>query len=308
MPTQIQRPPSQPNPSHGGGRDSKYTEPVLLPHSSSSAAVAAAAAAAKTQQQQQLQHREALRLALGSILTPKRPQFSTASRSSSGTASPNHFAMPTPYSPVTGGGASGAQTPVGTPPIGPYFASGHGPNSSEYLHPHHGYPYHGHPYPLPPSRLGRTTSSSNSPSDSAQNTAPSSAHPSPRPGMGVGASSPAGALPLPPDIEPLPPAAAGAPQHMPMQGQAAAAHSDPEDRSGSCSHRKETEGEVIDSRRPPPPVTPMGKENEGGGMGNEDTGKAAHGHASGTNTPRARFLQTLQSKSAWDALIHGSFT
>ena len=55
-------------------------------------------------------------------------------------------------------------------------------------------------------------------------------------------------------------------------------------------------------------MTPMGKENEGGGMGNEEMGKAAHAHAPGTNTPRARFLQTLQSKSAWDALIHGSFT
>jgi hypothetical protein len=52
--------------------DSKFPEHGHLPHSASSAAVAAAAAAAKSQQQQQqqLQHREALRLALGSILTP----------------------------------------------------------------------------------------------------------------------------------------------------------------------------------------------------------------------------------------------
>lgn len=126
--------------------------------------------------------------------------------------------------------------------------------------------------------------------------------------MGVGVSSPAGALPLPPDIEPLPPAVAGAPQNMPVQGQPSGL-SGPDAKttsSGSSSHRHESEGEVTDPRRPP--TTPMGKENEGGGMENEDMGKAAHGHAAGTNTPRARFLQTLQSKSAWDALIHGSFT
>jgi len=126
--------------------------------------------------------------------------------------------------------------------------------------------------------------------------------------MGVGVSSPAGALPLPPDIEPLPPAAAGAPQNMPMQGQGSG-HPDLGAKStspGSSSHRHENEGEVNDPRRPP--MTPMGKENEGGAMENEDMAKATHGHAPGTNTPRARFLQTLQSKSAWDALIHGSFT
>lgn len=32
------------------------------------------------------------------------------------------------------------------------------------------------------------------------------------------------------------------------------------------------------------------------------------GSPSGRGTPRAKFLQTLQSKSAWDALIHGSFS
>jgi hypothetical protein len=70
QPTQVQRPPCQPNPAHGGGMDSKFPEHAHL-HSTSSAAVAAATAAAKSQQQQQqMQHREALRLALGSILTP----------------------------------------------------------------------------------------------------------------------------------------------------------------------------------------------------------------------------------------------
>ncbi|KAG5649968.1 hypothetical protein H0H81_001276 [Sphagnurus paluster] len=30
--------------------------------------------------------------------------------------------------------------------------------------------------------------------------------------------------------------------------------------------------------------------------------------SSGAGTPKAKFLQTLDSKSAWDALIHGSFS
>jgi hypothetical protein len=34
-----------------------------------------------------------------------------------------------------------------------------------------------------------------------------------------------------------------------------------------------------------------------------------HGRGSGCpGTPKAKFIETLQSKSAWDALIHGSFS
>lgn len=35
---------------------------------------------------------------------------------------------------------------------------------------------------------------------------------------------------------------------------------------------------------------------------------AASAPVSGYVTPKSKFLQTLQSKSAWDALIHGSFS
>jgi hypothetical protein len=36
--------------------------------------------------------------------------------------------------------------------------------------------------------------------------------------------------------------------------------------------------------------------------------REAHDKASGLETPKAKFIETLQSKSAWDALIHGSFS
>lgn len=54
-----------------------------------------------------------------------------------------------------------------------------------------------------------------------------------------------------------------------------------------------------------------------GGIVSAPTSDSAHpesGHdggsqgGSGTGTPKAKFLETLQSKSAWDALIHGSFS
>ncbi|KAF8958565.1 hypothetical protein BDZ97DRAFT_1923603 [Flammula alnicola] len=226
------------------------------------------------QRQQQLQHREALRLALGSILTPKRPPLSTSSRSSSGTASPAY-----PFSLS----ASGTHTPAGPPPIvgtaPSYYPLAHGPNSSEHLHPHYPYLAHPHPYPLPPSRLGPSRSTSST-TPSPSGTAPSSAHPSPRPEVTC-------TSPLPLDIEPLPPAVHQDTENAPKQLR--------------------------------PPITPLQPSKDGdleqqkladAGMGGgsyeqrENNGQ----HASGTTTPRAKFLQTLQSKSAWDALIHGSFS
>lgn len=42
--------------------------------------------------------------------------------------------------------------------------------------------------------------------------------------------------------------------------------------------------------------------------GSQGSPGTENGGGSGTGTPRAMFLETLQSKSAWDALIHGSFS
>ncbi|KAF5329447.1 hypothetical protein D9619_009167 [Psilocybe cf. subviscida] len=154
----------------------------------------------------QQQHREALRLALGSILTPlkKRPPLSASSRSSSGSASPAYFGMHS---------ASGTHTPSGTPPVtsSGTYSQAYGPNSSEYLHPH------GH-HPHPPSRL---RPSSHSPASSG-NLSPTSSLPSTgapssisTPHLG-GAPDVIIALPDPSDIELLPPA--GPTQHTAAAG------------------------------------------------------------------------------------------
>lgn len=214
---------------------------------------------------QQQQHREALRLALGSILAPKRAQMSPNSRPTSGAASPAY-----PFS----GSISGTHTPAGTPP--PHHGMGAGPNSSDYLHPSHGY-LHG------PSKLGRTTPNSVTPTDSS----PSSTHPSPRPTMVHPAPLPAvqdiEPLPLPPRVQEsdapiskpvvtLPPSALPArPAISPLQSS--------------------NEVPVRPSSMPGLPIAKAGDATRGPGV-----------------APKSSFLQTLQSKSAWDALIHGSFS
>jgi hypothetical protein len=231
MPTEVKNRPAESFPPKLRGTD-KYSEhdPRMAAHR-------------VTQQQQQQQHREALRLALGSILSP-RPHFS--SRPSSGSATPSYpFSIP-----------SGSHTPAGTPPS--YYPLAHGPNSSEYIHSHHSHLHYPHPHT--PSRLGRSNSSShNSPSGSPENTAPNSSHPSPLPPVSNN-------LPVPPDIDPLPPA------HI--------ANGTPAENSTTFN----------------PPIH------------NDHSSSDSTEHANRACTPRSKFMQTLQSKSAWDALIHGSFS
>jgi len=215
--------------------------------------------------QQQQQHREALRLALGSILSPRPPLG--GSRSSSGSTTPSY-----PFSI-----SSGAHTPAGTPPS--YYPLAHGPNSSEYIHSHHLH----HPYPHTPSRLGRSSSShNNSPSGSTGNTAPNSSHPSPLPPVSHN-------LPVPPDIEPLPPA------HIANGATIPAENSTPP------------------TRPPINPISPLHLNGSNDTSSNppipgDHPSAESTGHTARATTPRSKFMQTLQSKSAWDALIHGSFS
>jgi len=207
--------------------------------------------------QQQQQHREALRLALGSILSPRPPLNS--SHSSSGSTTPSYpFSIP-----------SGPHTPAGTPPS--YYPLAHGPNSSEYIHSHHP-----HFHPHTPSRLGRSKSSSNSPSGSTEITAPNSSQPSPLPPVPNN-------LPILPEIEPLPPA-------------------------------QITNGVIVTTTTKPPtrpPNTPLHGNNATSGnppIPSDHPSLDSADHAARAGTPRSKFMQTLQSKSAWDALIHGSFS
>jgi len=196
-------------------------------------------------QHKNLQHKEALRLALGSILTPKRPF--TPSRSPSGTASPAHSASFT---------ASSSPQP---PP--PHSTPTHGHNSDAHMqaryihHPHTpsrlglGDPTDPHgssssPFPHHPSRIPSTANSSQQPSPSQETPPP---------------------LSLPASMLPGPEHQGTAPIHAPSP------------------HSAVQSGVVV--------AVPH-----------------AGSAGSGTGTPKAKFIETLQSKSAWDALIHGSFS
>lgn len=276
-----------------------------------------------------MQQHQALRLALGSILTPKRPSVhqSTSSRPSSGAASPavfyagTHSASgshsPTDHPTSSSGGGSVSSHPLA-----------HGPNPPEHLHPYHPYAHpgptrtaghthtHGHSHThisLPPSRLrpGRS-----SPSNSPTSSAPISSYPSPSVTSNIIVNPDIEPLSMPPPIitshphahldhqphhqlggiePPIPSITANGSQnsfhhpsvHDPMT-QSATSHADGQDQSatmsGPSAHARPTSGDDVTSN----------------GHGN--------GHSSGRGTPRAKFLEALQGKSAWDALIHGSFS
>ncbi|KAF9560368.1 hypothetical protein CPC08DRAFT_477908 [Agrocybe pediades] len=316
MPTQVQR-----QPSDALGSPS-------IPGASVPGAHAAydnlASAKAQEQYRMSLQHKEALRLALGSILTPKRPAFTSNSRSSSGTASPAHpFGFP-------GSSASGTHTPVGYPPntSSPYHVSpqGYGPNSSDHLHTtSHGHNHH----PLQPSRLGRTSSNSSSPLDTSGT---NSNQPSPRPRThGHLANpteephlSPAISAPLTPvpDMEPLPPAMVVTPpspkSSSDAQAQVMTTNTDQKPIRPSIMPlhpSKEANSASMPSLKP---VSRSSSTSSATGVTNDGHVVAASSDSennvstrpggSGSSTPKSKFLQTLQSKSAWDALIHGSFS
>jgi hypothetical protein len=261
MPTQVHRRPSQ----HQSDQFATDQDPRN--------------AHASAKQQQQLQHREALRLALGSILTPKRPPLSASSRSSSGSASPAYFGMHS---------ASGTHTPSGTPPVASSgtYSQAYGPNSSEHLHPH------GH-HPHPPSRLRPSSHSPvSSGNPSPTSSLPSTGAPSSISTPHLGSSTDTYvALPDPSNIELPPPAGpiqdtttAGKPTRPPIRPLQAT-------KQGVAQAQLATARSV--SERTVNTTAPAA---------------AASAPVSGYVTPKSKFLQTLQSKSAWDALIHGSFS
>ncbi|TFL03440.1 hypothetical protein BDV98DRAFT_591309 [Pterulicium gracile] len=182
------------------------------------------------------QHRDALRLALGSILTPKRP---SPSRSSSGSATPSLF----------GHTASCAATP---PPPSHLSTAAFGRSATEsHLPLYHHHHHHHHP-----SRLGTSEThyhDDDLPSPASSN---SSLEVLPLISSSSGAFSPAGA-------------------HTPPHP-AALVH--------------------------PTPIPPPGFKCD------DVPVVVVSGTHDGTGTPKAKFFETLQSKSAWDALIHGSFS
>ncbi|KAF8064283.1 hypothetical protein FPV67DRAFT_1504258 [Lyophyllum atratum] len=193
-----------------------------------------------------IQHKEALslRLALGSILAPKRP-FTPSSLSSSGTASPAH--------PASFGSPLQPQPPNSTPV---QAADGRlAPDAYLHLRNVH--------LPHTPSRLGQSETKEPHWPTGPLPSAPSSAPVSPRSTHGASSSPTEEFPPLS-----LPPRVVDSPTR-PSVLHDTQQHSAPELRT-----------------------VPAGPRAPGSGPG----------------TPKAKFLETLDSKSAWDALIHGSFS
>lgn len=277
--------------------------------------------------QKSMQQHQALRLALGSILTPKRPsvhQNSANSRPTSGAASPAVLYAGT-HSP------SGSHTPIGSPPShlsiptstsagsGPisYYPPAHGPNSSEHLHPYHPYSHprpvghtqahgHSHTHLPPPSRLGPGRSS---PSNSPTSSAPNSSYPSPNSNNSNIVMHPLS------DIEPLsmPPPIIVSTPHIQVHQQGYHNNGqggiDPPPPTPSATYSVHEPPTTSSTESDSSPATIMHVPSQPtSGDHNRDANSNGNGHASGRGTPRAKFLETLQGKSAWDALIHGSFS
>ncbi|KAJ3763519.1 hypothetical protein EV360DRAFT_66213 [Lentinula raphanica] len=234
--------------------------------------------------------RDALRLALGSILAPKRSTPNPASirpSSSSGTASPAYLQFPH-------NAASHAPSPANssTPPQGP---------SSPLAFPHpHTHQHHTHPHG--PSHLipgrdhsrdpvsGQNSSShsphSSSPATPITETASSPFNHYPRPGLlarsiSMGAGAVAGAE-FP--VCPQPPLNA-------IQGERGA---QPDGIHAPAPRLPANTNASNDTAAFPPPVVPA----------------VAVSTPGGTPIVKNKFIQTLEGKtqSAWDALIHGSFS
>lgn len=223
-------------------------------------------------------HKEALRVAIGSILAPKRAPYSPGSRSASGTASPYSFPSSQSHTPGTG-------TPIQQAALATPFAA----PSGEHLHPHHALVpghthhhhhhhhhhhahHHHHPHAHTPSKLAHSVASS--PDGSASPVSPSAARLASEPAIPVHNENFA-----PPAVA-APPAAVEPQAVVPARPALA-----PLQATSGMTGRAATMPEVQTI---------------------STTGEKASG--SGTRSPKSKFVEKLQSKSAWDALIHGSFS
>ncbi|KAG2005792.1 hypothetical protein CC2G_002162 [Coprinopsis cinerea AmutBmut pab1-1] len=268
-------------------------------------------------------HKEALRVAIGSILAPKRPpsNFPPNSRSTSGTASP-YYSFPT----------SGAHTPgTGTPANAGLGGIPHG----EYLHPHHAFLQAGHhsnhphsTHPHTPSRLSHSVCPFSflitiSHDHTMRSMSFQQSHHSPQ--GGSSRASPTGTK-RPVEI--------GLPEHAAQQQQQQQQHlqipvvrpthhnenAAPQGGAAARSNAVVANGHG-NVAQPRPIVTPLQPMCGGNARSSslpadvpDANGRGLPGeppsppHTGGRGTPRAKFIEKLQSKSAWDALIHGSFS
>lgn len=213
-------------------------------------------------------HKEALHVALGSILAPKRSAASSNPRSASSTPTPSHSNY---HSPGTG-------TPVHQPHFG-----------SEYLHPHHhAYLYRDtHHASHTPSKLAQSSSSSSEESSPKLSPHPPSGKP----------TLPVLQIPEPDDHMYLPPARDSY-DYPPSPGLGPIDDSDPRLRPlrPTLAPLQPQQYNAKAASSPDGlPITAVGPDGK-------------RRVIIPVGSPKARFFETLQGKSAWDALIHGSFS
>ncbi|KIK65098.1 hypothetical protein GYMLUDRAFT_39485 [Collybiopsis luxurians FD-317 M1] len=263
--------------------------------------------------------REALRLALGSILTPKRSTSnpgSTRSSSSSGTASPAHFQFP--Y-------GVGSHTPLSANPSSPvpqgHASHGHLPFPHPHAHQHLHHP-HG-PSHLVPGREHVPGHLSSSSSTSTTHSPPSSIPASPV-AESISSSSPFNHYPRPGLVS------------RSISSSSVHSTSGRSPAVGGGKGNNTTESSVP----PPSPHSAAASSNAGSGASaaaapnvegihaptpripvnsdsSSNTGALPPIPAVAVTTPggtpissKNKFIKTLEGKtaSAWDALIHGSFS
>ncbi|KAK7441792.1 hypothetical protein VKT23_009186 [Stygiomarasmius scandens] len=201
-------------------------------------------------------NKDALRVALGSILTPKRPSPSR-SNTSSGTATPLHGYPHSHY-----------------PHIHPY------PHT--HSHPHHPAGAHGHSHA--PSRLGPGTDSHQLPSPIYESPPP--LH---QPNFG-----------LPPRLS-----RNSSHGHIPTLSHTHSHSHHALDHAPAQPH-----GAPALTIEAPSPISAAASSTSVHEHGLPTPPRSNGGSGAGTPTSRGKFLEKLEGKtqSAWDALIHGSFS
>lgn len=221
-------------------------------------------------------HKEALRVAIGSILAPKRAPYSPGSRSASGTASPYSFPSSQSHSPGTGTPVH----PTGMAPFGGAPGSDHLhphhaliPAHSHHHHHHHHHPHH-HPHHHTPSKLAHSVA--HSPDGSSSPVSPSATRLTSEPAVPICNENlgPLATVPAPVESQAVVPARPALAPLQATSGMTARAATMPEVQTISTTGEKAV-------------VVTTG---------------------SGTRSPKSKYVEKLQSKSAWDALIHGSFS
>ncbi|KAJ4481228.1 hypothetical protein J3R30DRAFT_3700852 [Lentinula aciculospora] len=235
--------------------------------------------------------RDALRLALGSILAPKRSTPNAANSrpsSSSGTASPAHF--PFPYN-------TGSHTPSPANSNTP-APQGHLPFPHPHTHQHLHHP-HGHSHLIPGREHSHTVSGHSSSSHSPHSSSPATP-------ITETASSPFNHFPRPGLLARS--ISSSSTQSLPSNRPSPAVGSAGDVSSSLSPDHQDSSGPGLDGILAPAPRLPDASTNTAALPPSVPEVEVTA--PDGNPIAKNKFIQTLEGKtpSAWDALIHGSFS